>query len=144
MDRSTIMPSKLNNGYSNRLDFCTNWRHCVPRHAFHQTQQLQCLYYGSNKFFLHRWPFAVYTLWLQCETLVSAELAGVLITLFLSPELFKVLEAKWIIIIHCDEVECAHPLLVDNWDTYSDDRTFLIFCECWIDCTDVFHAFLHL
>ena len=59
-----------------------------------QPQQLQCSHHGFTKNYLcyplysilshlaRRWRFAVRTLWLLCETRVSAEPAGVLQTLF--------------------------------------------------------------
>jgi len=52
---------------------------------FCQLLQLQCSHHGSTKVLLcfplpRRWRFAVYTLWLRCETRVSAVLAEVLLT----------------------------------------------------------------
>jgi len=80
------MPSdKRNSSY--RLDFFTVQCRFVCRCAFLPTAAAPVLaswFYQSLPLFyplLHRWRFAVLTLWLWCKTRVSAELAGALLTL---------------------------------------------------------------
>ena len=109
---------------------------------FCQPQQLQCLYlilmlaswfYQSLSFlFLSplqcRWWFAVYTLWLQCETWVSAVLAGAFLILFFAwtvPKVFKVVgnEMQW----HSSVMEWHNHFLMDYWDRCLDNWTFFIF-----------------
>ena len=85
---------------------------------FHKLQQLQGLHHSSTKAYLcsplfsplpRRWRFAVCTLWLWCETRVSAELAGVLLMLFILLKVFEELEAKQSIVVRHDQM--THPLL---------------------------------
>ena len=60
-----------------------------------------------------RWcQFAVRTLWLRCETWISAVLAGTLLMLFFAwngSQMFEELKAKRSVMIHC--VKATHPLL---------------------------------
>jgi len=65
---------------------------------------------------------------LQCETYVSAEQAGALLTLFFAwniSQTFKELEAKQSVMIH--RVKATHPLYINNLGVCFDDSAFRIF-----------------
>jgi len=95
-----------------------------PRWPFHQPQQLQCLHHGSTMLTfvllcapflspqLCRWRFTVRTLWLLCETLISAVLAGALHMLFFA---WNVVQSSWrqSIVVHHDQV--TRPLFINSW-----------------------------
>ena len=134
---------------SSLINFASSWD--VP---FCQLQQLQHLHHGSIKAYVplfpflsplpRRWRFAVHALWLQCETWVSAVLAGALLTLFFTWNVTQSVQSSWkqSLVIHGDWA--THPLFWLITGAYSDDQTFCIFRNGWIDCRDVFHAVLYL
>ena len=91
------------------------------------------------------WQFVVCTLWLQCETWVSAVLAGALLILFFTWNVTLSIcgSWKWSVMMHNDRVTHL-TILIDNWGMCLNDRAIHIFRSGWIDCRDVFHAVLRL
>ena len=135
------------------LDFLTNQLCFVLRCAFLPAATVLALaswFYQSLPLFPFlsplpcRWRFVVHALWLQCETWVSAVLAGALLTLLFTWNVTQSVQSSWkqSLVIHRDWA--THPLFWLITGAYPDDQTFCIFRNGWIDCRDAFHAVLHL
>ena len=89
----------------------------IPRCAFCQLKQLQCLHHGSTKALcspLCSIPFstsvlAVRALWLQCETWVSAVPAGKLLTLIFASNVTQSVRSSWKQSIAIQHDRVTHP-----------------------------------
>jgi len=130
------MPSDKNNSRIYGFDSFTNQCHFVPRCAFHQPQQLQCLHHGAT-FVPSSQPLKVTI----CSRHVMASLRVIkiveaLLILFLAYFVMKQVRHCWnwgvIVFMYRDMGRKFHECILH------------IFHNGWMDCRDAFHVVVSL